>query len=453
MIKLPFEVQVIKDFPAKRIEFLVCTKLLRAVPGSRAVYNATWEAREVIAKVFGRRLRAKRHLKREWDGLCLLLDRGMNVPKPLFYGRTESGQYVIVIERIEDSQTALDLFQAAKTHREKFELLSILFRHLAGQHSKGVFQRDLHLGNFLIKRKQVFMLDPAQVRFYRKQVPKRRCISQLASLARYLRSEDVESLSELCRQYACARNWKFGKSDETLFRKQLTVHRKRAIKTGLKKLLRTSKRYLRIKSGKYRGVFDRGFCRGAEPVEFIKQVDPMMDSGQILKKGNTSYVSHFKWNGKDIVVKRYNHKGVWHSLRHTIKGSRARRCWLYAHWLLMLTIPTAKPLAFIECYEGPVLWKSYFFTEYVAGRTLREFLGNSNISNQERSRQIQQIEKIIHRLNAYRLTHGDLKFSNILLTDEGPVLTDLDGMRSSRLSFMHSSKDAARFAQLKDEAL
>ncbi len=453
MIRLPFELLVTRDFPGKRIESLVCTKLLRAVAGRREVYDATWEAREVIAKVFDRGLRAKWHLRWEWRGLQLLLERGISAPQPLFYGQTRNGQCVIVTEKIADSKPTLEIFEQAKTDAGKLDLLTLLCRQVAKQHEKGILQKDLHLGNFLVKGDSIFAIDVWQMRFNRRQIPRRRCISQLALLACYLRSHDAESLSELCRQYARARNWKFGKSDETLFQKQLTVHRKRAIKRGLKKRLRTSKRYLLIKSGRYRGVFDRGFCQGAESLEFIEQVDSIMDAGEVLKKGNTSYVSHFKWNGKDIVVKRYNHKGFWHSLRHTIKRSRARRCWLYAHRLLMLNIPTAKPLAFIECYEGPVLWKSYFVTEYVAGRTLTEFLGDSNISNQERSRQIQQIEKIIHRLNGHRLTHGDLKFSNILLTDEEPVLTDLDGMRSSRLSFMYSSKDAARIAQLKDEAL
>ena len=252
----------------------------------------------VIAKVFGRGLRAKWHLRREWRGLELLLERGISAPQPLFYGQTRNGQCVIVTEKIADSKPTLEIFEQAKTDSGKLDLLTLLCWQVAKQHEKGILQKDLYLGNFLVKGDSIFAIDVGQMRFNRRQIPRRRCISQLALLARYLRSQDAESLSELCRQYARARNRKFGKSDETLFQKQLTVHRKRAIKRGLKKCLRTSKRYLLIKSGRYRGVFDRGFCQGAEPVEFIEQLDSMMDTGEVLKKGNTSYVSHFKWNGK-----------------------------------------------------------------------------------------------------------------------------------------------------------
>ena len=59
----------------------------------------------------------------------------------------------------------------------------------------------------------------------------------------------------------------------------------------------------------------------------------------------------------DVVVKRYNHKGFTHSLRHTIKKSRAHRGWLHGHRLVMLDIATPKPLAYIEQIKEKLIWK------------------------------------------------------------------------------------------------
>ena len=109
------------------------------------------------------------------------------------------------------------------------------------------------------------------------------------------------------------------------------------------------------------------------------------------------------WNDNDIVVKRYNHKGLVHSLRHTIKRSRARRGWLHAHRLRMLQIPTPKPLAYIEQRKHKLVWKSYLVTEYVAGQKLYDFLRDSNITEEEHSKVTQQVTELLNKLGKYRI--------------------------------------------------
>jgi tRNA A-37 threonylcarbamoyl transferase component Bud32 len=176
-----------------------------------------------------------------------------------------------------------------------------------------------------------------------------------------------------------------------------------------------------------------------------------MDSGEILKKGNTSYVSRIKWNGKDVVIKRYNHKDLFHSLRHTIKRSRAYRVWLHGHRLTILGIATPRPLAYIESYRGPILWKSYIITEYVNGLKLYDFFRDKKVSNERRARLVSSVEKLLQKMGKYKITHGDLKHTNILITDNGPVLTDLDAMVVHKICWLFQSerhKDMARF--LKD---
>ena len=450
MAKFPFQLAIKLTYPKKRTERLLCTALLRVIPGKRKVYDAMWDDRSVIAKVFSHQISARRHLKREWRGLNLLSSRGLSAPKPLFYGQTEDRRWAVIVEKIADSLTVFDVFQKTHEPAKKLDLLVLVCRELAKQHSKGVLQKDLHLGNFLLGCDKVFALDTGQMQFSRRELDRKNSIPQLAMLASCLPDTNTESISTLCKEYFKARGWHFRNSDEILFQEQLTVHRRRSLRKGLKKCLRTSKRYLRIKTGRYLAVFDRALCQQAEQFDFIEQIDTLMDKGRILKDGDTCYISRLTWNSKDVVVKRYNHKGFIHSLRHTIKRSRARRAWLHGHRLGTLKIATPKPLAYVEQRRGLLMWQSYLVTEYVKGQKLRTFLRDHKISEEEHSTAMQQIKNLLDKMGKYRITHGDLKHTNILVTENGPVLTDLDGMKVHRwnwLSRIRRDKDRARLTK------
>ena len=206
--------------------------------------------------------------------------------------------------------------------------------------------------------------------------------------------------------------------------------------------MRTSEKCLSIKSGGYLAEFDRDFCDGAEPNDFVEKINPLMDGGRILKKGDASYVSRVMWNNKDVVVKRYDHKGFIHSLRHTIKKSRACKGWLYAHLLGALNIATPKALAYIEQRNGLLIWESYLVTEYVEGQNLWHFLRDDGVTEQQKLDGIEQVVKLLDKLWNYCITHGDLKHTNVLITENGPVLTDLDGMIVHRWELLYRNKRA-----------
>ena len=327
MAEFPFELRIKSTSSEGGEEILQCLGLLRAVPGRRQTYDALWNDTGVIAKMFSHKISARRHLSREVEGLNQLQKRGLNSAKPLFYGRAEDGRWVVVIQKIVNSVTALDALTMTSEKRNKLDLLKLVCRKLAKQHIKGIVQKDLHLGNFLLANDQIYTLDPGQMRFLPNQVSRRKSISQLALLACCLPTDDAASAEALYEEYFKTRGWDFGPSDKSLLAGQRMRHKNRGIKHGLKKCLRTSKRCRRIKTGSFLAVFDRNFCEGDGPIDFIGQIDGLMDAGQILKNGNTCYVSRLTWDGADVVVKRYNHKDLIHSLRHTLKRSRARRGW------------------------------------------------------------------------------------------------------------------------------
>ncbi len=432
MAELPINLKIKNGLNPEKLESVECRFLLRAVPGNRQIYDARWNNKAVIVKIFSKKFFAHHHLKREWRGLNLLHKCRLNAPKPLFFGQTTDRRWAIVTGKIVDSSTALEVFNGAEDDQDRFKILVLVCKELARQNDKGIFQKDLHLGNFLVLEDTVYALDPARIKFFHQPLFRAKSISQLALLSCYLRDDDIELFVKLCKEYFDVRDWCFDETQKALVLKNRNRHRKEQIKKGLKKCMRTSKRVLKIRTSRHFALVDRSFIDSVNPIDFIKQIDSLMDAGRILKKGNTSYVSRINFIGKDIVVKRYNHKGLIHSLRHAIMGSRARRNWLHGHRLGMLNIPTPKPLAFIEIRKNMLIWSSYIVNEYIDGQKINNFLKLLGTAGQQKKNVIDKTEALLEKLYRFHIIHSDLKPSNILVSKDAPFLIDLDSIRIHR---------------------
>ncbi len=215
----------------------------------------------------------------------------------------------------------------------------------------------------------------------------------------------------------------------------------------------TQSDFQRITDSSFIAVFAQNFCTKSQMKVLLKDLDALMADGQSLKKGTHSDVSRIKWNNRDIVVKRYNHAGIFHSLRHTIKGSRASRSWQYGRHFESLDVTTPGPLAFIEQRKHGLLWQSYLVTEYVDGQRFDNFLRNEGITEQQRLEMFRKIIQMLENLWNSRITHGDLKHTNILIAKDRPVLTDLDAMMLHRCSLLYKvkrKKDIRRFFKKTD---
>jgi tRNA A-37 threonylcarbamoyl transferase component Bud32 len=216
----------------------------------------------------------------------------------------------------------------------------------------------------------------------------------------------------------------------------------------MKKDLRTRGKILRIKNRQYVAEFDADFCTKKQMCDFVAQVDARMQAGRIIKDAAASCVSRLTWNGIDVVVKRYNHQGFIHSLRHTLKGSRSRRVWLHGRRLEALGIPTPGPLAYVEYRKGWLIWKSYLVTGYIDGQRLDALLLDKSIDTSRHLAAIRDVVALLDSVWKHHITHGDLKHTNLLITEDGPVLTDLDGMRVHRWGPFYRdqrAKDTERF--------
>jgi tRNA A-37 threonylcarbamoyl transferase component Bud32 len=436
MSQVPFSITINPVEGDTAPQTLRCIAVLRAMGRKRNVYDAVWQDRPVIVKLFSDPIKARYHAQREWRGLKILQKRGLQAPEPLIYGKNEKIGWAVVTDQLNNAETALELFDSNENHHRKVELVSIVVDELAKQHNKGVIQKDLHLGNFIIRGTDVFSLDPAQIRFIQDPVPKSKSIDHVALLTSIIPSSNRNAINEIFQRYADARSWQLKDKDWALFDKQLIFWKKTGLQRSLRKCLRTNRRHQRIKYSNWYGMATKDFYESGDIEELTRKIDDFMQAGHILKDGNTCFVSHTNWAGTDIVIKRYNHKSLYHSFRHTVKRSRARRNWLHANRLSLLDIPTPKPLAYLECKKGLLIWKSYYITQYVASQNLHVFLNDKELTEDRRQDMLIKVEKLLDKLTRNRITHGDLKQTNILITQDGPVLTDLDSMKIHRYNWI-----------------
>jgi tRNA A-37 threonylcarbamoyl transferase component Bud32 len=408
--------------------------------------------------------------ERAFDASLMLQSNGFDAPIVIALLERRLGLFrtggVLITKEVENAEPILKSLTDSCPNRDsaldrRHNLIAGFGQTIGQMHADGIFHGDLRAGNIMVRDEKnnwrFFFLDNERTRKFQKLSARLR-VKNLVQLQ--ISSTTIIGNTDRMRFYKrylvenTMSRMEGKKLAKKVFKKTIRRLRGRTeIGNRSNKYLKTNKKFLRIENDRYLAVFDKSLCEGADPIDFIEKTDALMDNGTIIKSDTTAYLSLVSWNNKEVVIKRYNHKGLIHSLRHTIKGSRAKRSWLNGQLLTLLNIPTPKPLAFIEQRKGLLLWKSYLVTEYVDGRQLYHFLRNSSITQQQRSAVTQQVMDLLNNLSQYRISHGDLKPSNILLTNDGPVLTDLDGMKVYRWNWIHRArqiKDITRLTKKQD---
>lgn len=123
--------------------------------------------------------------------------------------------------------------------------------------------------------------------------------------------------------------------------------------------------------------------------------------------------------GRVFVVKRYNIKNFWYALKRGFTQSRAARNWRNALYLRDCGIPTPTPIAMMEKRFGPWRRTAYFINEYIPG-------------TETHHQMTEQIQDLLKKFYDHKITHGDMKLTNILVSNDKVLLLDLDSMRIHR---------------------
>lgn len=433
-------------------EPLICDEVLRIIPGKRLVFFGRWNDREVVGKIFFGRS-AKQHFQREQQGIDALLHAKIPTP-PLLHSDTNQDKsiHVLIFERIANAESLESYWKKHKSDPTGEPLLHALILELATQHVLGLEQADLHLKNFLVAFEKIYTLDGAGIHSHEGPLSKKQSLENLALFFSQLGIYTHKLQQRLFETYVEARRWLIKKSDLRLLQKTIRHWNGSRWLDYSKKIFRASTSFAKKKTLGVYSLSDRAYATPAFQA-FLDNPDAAMAAGDalLLKAGRSSTVAAVTVDQHRFAVKRYNVKSIWHGFSLLFKSSRAKLSWRLSHQLHFVGLPTAKPVAFIEKRFLGLRRQSYFIMEFVEGQRADAFFDAASLNSEQSSAIAKRIISLFFQLARLRLSHGDLKITNILLTpQQEPVLIDLDGMRehrSSRSLWQRFSKDLERFLE------
>jgi len=172
----------------------------------------------------------------------------------------------------------------------------------------------------------------------------------------------------------------------------------------------------------------------------------LLDTSKAFKHDRTTTVARVELAGEAMVLKRYNPRSQWHKIKRALRRSRARRCWKMSYAFSEAGLNVAAPILMLEDRFGPFRLDAYFVNEFLGGQELMTLLPTMN--DDQRKDVADAIDDAFKKMKAARLTHGDLKASNLMWSNEKLYFIDLDAAQqhSNPVTWLKShNKDRKRF--------
>lgn len=169
-----------------------------------------------------------------------------------------------------------------------------------------------------------------------------------------------------------------------------------------------------------------GACDAAQAAELEKLSFCPPNDLLICKNGSRSLVGkHTLSDGTECVLKYYYPKNLAKKINYALRGSRAMRSWIAARAFELLKIPTAGAMMIHEEKRaaGIMLKQSFLACQLAPGIPLH------HVTDEASLREVAaQLKEAFATMATYRISHGDLKASNIIVDTKHRVrFIDLDG--------------------------
>ncbi len=443
---LPFELELVSA--DKRLK---CRKILRYIPGRRAVVLGSLDDKKVVAKLFFKKFRSKANIGKEVYGAKILEDAGIFSPKILCNEfNNEIKAYVLILEYIDFTSDISIVTEKSRTEDSNKEILNRFIKMIALLHNKGAIHTDLHAKNFLLQEKKIFFLDCAAIKKRSaRSLPIKEGLKNLSVFFAQTDFAGQKELDEPLGVYLKARNIRPYKDASADFERDISRSRKKNIKKYLKKIYRNSTKTFCRKS-----FFSFMACNKAYASNRFKALLENPDTAfenageNLLKAGNSATVVLCEIDGRKFVIKRYNMKNFFHAFRRAFKRTRADISWRSAHMLVKNDIRTGLPAAFKEKRFGPFRNTAFFICEYVSGENARTLF--PKMAQADLESMAEKITALFEKFERMKISHGDMKATNIIIHGEQPYLIDLDSMQQHRSAAGFKKafkKDVKRFLQ------
>ncbi|MFT3929020.1 MAG: lipopolysaccharide core heptose(I) kinase RfaP [Spongiibacteraceae bacterium] len=406
-----------------QIQSLRIDSVLRLLPRKRLVVKGTLDNQTVVAKLFVRSSSSQRHVVREHAGHAALMKCGVQHPQLLGTFTTQCERFEGVLYEFIDAMPLSAHWPALDTNTRQLWLQKIV-QTMLSLHQQGVYQSDIHADNFLLKQDALYLLDLGSVVCTTAPLTRKQSIANLGALIAQFSLGERQLFSKAIAAYLAERQW----PDDPPFQHELSdaiTHSWQLRKHDyLDKALRECKLTAFKQSFSQRQAIRRTWL-GEAMTQLCANPDRFMQSGKLLKAGNTATVVKAELNGKPIIIKRYNIKNWRHAISRALRPTRAEHSWLYAHWLELAGIESMKPIALIEKRFGWLRSTAYFVGSWIEGDDLLATGQHRQLTDKE----INHVKTLLEIMRDTHLSHGDFKANNLILTGSGVALIDLDAMR------------------------
>ena len=443
---LPLDIQLADAAGPGTLQLL---SLLRVLPGQRYVGAAVWRGRPVLAKLLVGS-RAARHFQRELAGVKALAAQGLPTPVLLADGLDEGEGGWLLFEFLADAHSLAESWAQVESlpllADEQQAVLAEALTAVAQMHAKGLWQKDLHLDNLLRANGQLYLIDGAgiQVEQAGKPLSRPKVLENLGVLFAQLPKQLEPFIEELLVHYLLA-NGEHGLPLEALL-KQVDKVRQWRMRDYIVKVGRECSLFS-VRAGAF---LLRAIRRSEETamLPVLARADALLDAGHLYKTGGAASVGKVEVGGRQLVIKRYNIKGVAHWLKRFWRPSRAWHSWVEGNRLQFLGIATPKPLA---VQEHRFLWlrgRAYLVTEHCPGQDAIQHLEPYRDNGQVPAPELAALLQLFDDLIRQRISHGDLKGYNLFWHEGRWFLIDLDAVcqHGNDRSFAPAfERDRARF--------
>ena len=427
---------------------LIVESWLRVLPGQRYVGRARWNGKPVLAKLLVGD-KAARHYPREHGGAALLAEQGMPTPALLEHGWRDGEGGWLLFAWLDEASSLWDSWRAVE--REPLlsdaqqQVLSKALGLIAGMHSRGIWQDDLHLDNLLQVGSELYVVDGGGVKVETPGSPlsRQRVLENLGVFFAQLPAEVEPFIEELLVHYILA-NSEHALPLEALL-KEIGKIRHWRLNDYLKKVARDCSLF-----SAQVGAFGATVVRREEVDNLcavLADPDGFIDRGSLFKTGGAATVARVEHDGKPLLVKRYNIKNPLHWLKRFWRPSRAWQSWVEGNRLDFLGIATPRLLAVKEQRWMWLRGKAWLVTELLEGEDIiarwQPYLQNSPPEEE-----LQALDVLFSRLIRERISHGDFKGHNLFWDNGRWTLIDLDAVQQHRsdAAFARSyGRDRARF--------
>lgn len=416
--------------------------IVRRVPDRRLVVTGLWQNQRVYAKIF-LGVRHTYYAQRDLLGVKLFSEHHIATPAVLYSEIMAKADFsVIIFEEIASAMNA----EQAYIHANEYSRLALaksLLALLAIHHNSNLYQTDLYLKNFLVSSNQLWSLDGDGVRHDPRATSCKRIRYLTILLSKFDPLFIRHHLSVLYEAYAAASTYQISIALPVLAKAVQDFRRKVAISYAYRKVFRTCSDVLTQKNWRFFIACNRYFSdqlHGVTP----DTINSALEGSQILKSGQTCTVGLTDYQRQSVVIKRYNIKGLLHALSRAFRPSRAANSWGNAHLLQFYGIATPAPLMLLEKRFLGLRGVAFFVSAYSPWPDAQVFF--KQVTDDRLSTEaVKQIATVCYQLFLLKLSHGDMKATNLQITNQGQViLIDLDSMRQ------HHSTSSALRAHVRD---